>query len=107
MRVIPGLAGVALLGLAFFGLPQEAAAQAPRRVESAWTQAALPVLDTATASRTPRVVSVQRGRRSGVPLMIVGGALFIGGLVIDDDAGTLIAVAGLGIGAWGLYLYLR
>lgn len=40
-------------------------------------------------------------------LMVVGGAAFVGGLLIGDDAGTAIAVAGLGIGIYGLYLYLR
>jgi hypothetical protein len=40
-------------------------------------------------------------------LAIIGGALFLGGLIIDDDAGTAIAVAGLAIGVWGLYLWMR
>lgn len=40
-------------------------------------------------------------------LMVIGGAAFVGGLLIGDDAGTAIAVAGLGVGIYGLYLYLR
>src|SRR5688500_16113936 len=36
-------------------------------------------------------------------LMVVGGAAFIGGLLIGDDAGTAIAIAGLGVGIYGLY----
>lgn len=39
--------------------------------------------------------------------MVVGGAAFVGGLLIGDDAGTAIAVVGLGIGIYGLYLYMR
>jgi hypothetical protein len=39
--------------------------------------------------------------------MVVGGAAFVGGLLVGDDAGTAIAVVGLGIGLYGLYLYMR
>jgi hypothetical protein len=39
--------------------------------------------------------------------MFVGGALFVAGLLAGGDAGTLLVVAGAGIGAYGLYLYLR
>jgi hypothetical protein len=46
---------------------------------------------------------VTRGQASA--LMIAGAALFVTGLIIDDDAGTLVAVAGAAIGAYGLYLY--
>ena len=45
--------------------------------------------------------------RRGQTLMIVGGAAFIAGLIIGDDAGTAIAVAGAGIGLWGLYLWAQ
>lgn len=40
-------------------------------------------------------------------LMVIGAAAFVGGLLIGDDAGTAIAVAGLGVGIYGLYLYMR
>lgn len=40
-------------------------------------------------------------------LMIVGGAAFIAGAIIGDDAGTVMMVAGAGVGLYGLYLYLR
>jgi hypothetical protein len=40
-------------------------------------------------------------------LMVVGAAAFVGGLLIGDDAGTAIAVVGLGVGIYGLYLYMR
>lgn len=50
-----------------------------------------------------------QGRTSGRGqlFMVVGGAAFIGGLLIGDDAGTAIAVVGLGLGVYGLYLYMR
>lgn len=46
-------------------------------------------------------------QRRGTTYMIVGGAMLIGGLVIGDDAGTIVALGGLGIGIYGLYLYVQ
>jgi hypothetical protein len=40
-------------------------------------------------------------------LMIVGFGAVIVGLLIGDDVGTLIAVAGAAVGLYGLYHYLR
>jgi hypothetical protein len=40
-------------------------------------------------------------------LMIVGLATLIAGAVIGGDAGTIIMVAGAGIGLYGLYHYLQ
>ena len=40
-------------------------------------------------------------------LMIVGGAAFVAGLIIGDDAGTIVMVSGAAIGLYGLYLYLQ
>ena len=38
---------------------------------------------------------------------MTGAAAFIGGLLIGDDIGTIIAAGGLGLGVYGLYLYSR
>jgi hypothetical protein len=46
-------------------------------------------------------------KNTGRVLAIVGGAAVIGGLLIDDDAGTAIAVGGLIMGLIGLYLWLK
>src|SRR5688500_6580166 len=46
-------------------------------------------------------------RRDGFGMMIGGGALFVAGLLVGGDAGTLMALAGGGVGAYGLYLYFR
>ena len=46
-------------------------------------------------------------RSSGRVLAIVGGAAFVGGLLIDGDAGTAIAVGGLVVGLIGLYQWLK
>lgn len=40
-------------------------------------------------------------------LMIVGGAALLGGAIIGDDAGTIIMLGGLGVGLYGLWLYLQ
>lgn len=40
-------------------------------------------------------------------LMIVGGAIFLTGLIIGDDAGTAIAIGGAALGLYGLYTYLN
>jgi hypothetical protein len=40
-------------------------------------------------------------------LTIIGGALFVAGLLIDDDVGTIVAIGGLGIGIYGLLQWLQ
>ena len=50
----------------------------------------------------------QRAKNGAGPVLaIVGGAAFIGGLLIDGSAGTAIAVGGLVMGLIGLYLWLK
>ena len=51
----------------------------------------------------------QQSRSLGKPLalIIVGGAAFIAGLLIGDDAGTALAVGGVVVAGLGLYQYLR
>ncbi|HJU76179.1 MAG TPA: hypothetical protein VJ717_20735 [Gemmatimonadaceae bacterium] len=49
----------------------------------------------------------QTRTRRGQTLMIVGGAAFLAGLIIGDDAGTAIAVGGAAIGLYGLYLWAQ
>lgn len=57
---------------------------------------------------TERVVHAPAYRRSeGVPLMIVGGAMFLAGAIISDRAGDAIMVAGVVVAAVGLYEYLQ
>ena len=45
-------------------------------------------------------------KNNGRIAMIVGGAAIIGGLLVEDDAGDVIAVSGLVIGLLGLWTYL-
>ena len=57
------------------------------------------------AARAQPVAGGARGR--SVAYMIAGGALFVAGLLVDGDAGTVMVIAGAGIGAYGLYLHFR
>lgn len=59
----------------------------------------------AEAARVDSPVAVPRS--AGVPLMIAGGALFVAGLIAGGDGGTVLVIAGAGIGAYGLYLYFQ
>lgn len=71
----------------------------------------------AAAALSPRVeLSDQSGSSFAAPdrpfglsqtLMIVGGAALLTGAIIGDDAGTVLMVAGAGVGLYGLYLFLR
>ena len=48
-----------------------------------------------------------RSDRQSVALMVVGGAGLLVGAVIGGDEGTIIMIAGGGIGLLGLWRYLR
>ena len=63
--------------------------------------------ETAKAAETSNTTSVTMPRGSGTGLIIAGGALFIAGLIVGGDPGTLLAVTGAAVGAYGLYLYFR
>jgi hypothetical protein len=86
-------------------------AQAPTPVEVAPatgpTQRAA-TLSPRRATSTSKDMNAMRrpSRGSGVGLMILGGAALVTGLIIGDDAGTVIAVGGALIGLYGLYVYL-
>jgi hypothetical protein len=55
----------------------------------------------------PRALDLRQQLRRSETLMIVGGAIFLAGAIIGDDAGTIIMIGGAGIGIYGLYLYLQ
>lgn len=63
-----------------------------------------PRLSRHSASKANTMRRPSRG--SGVGLMIFGGAALITGLIIGDNAGTVIAVGGALVGLYGLYVYL-
>jgi hypothetical protein len=66
-----------------------------------------PVVEKTVKAEREVLQPVAASSRAGTPYMLAGAALFIGGLIIGDDAGTAVAVAGAGIGAYGLYLAFR
>lgn len=60
-----------------------------------------------TATRPSLVADVDNARgsrRRGEVLMIVGGAVLVTGLLVDE---SLVTIAGIAVGGYGLYLYLR
>ena len=117
-----GLPFALALAFASLALARPASAQeislAPSPVsavvaEQGAAPAAGPTLDGASvAVRHAEVpVTAAAPRRAGygqpIALMVVGGAALLTGLIIGDDAGTVIAVSGAVIGLVGLYQYLQ
>jgi hypothetical protein len=47
------------------------------------------------------------GRADSKALMIVGLAAVVTGIVVGDDAGTILILGGAGIGLYGLYKYMQ
>lgn len=122
-RTLPAVALGGALVSALLMLSTPAGAQVPRRPDSEWARdpAAVPgpqvtrassptdpALARLAARPQPRAPTYPLAARkeTGLTLMIVGGAMFVSGLIIGDAGGALIAVAGVGIGAYGVYLYV-
>jgi hypothetical protein len=55
----------------------------------------------------PEALDLRQRLTRGETLMIVGGAIFLAGAIIGDDAGTVIMIGGAAVGIYGLYLYLQ
>jgi hypothetical protein len=75
------------------------------RLTPAATASLYPAPSVRPADRGARL-DVRRAAPRGRTLAIVGGALFVAGLLVDGDGGTILILAGAGIGAYGLYLML-
>jgi hypothetical protein len=83
------------------------------------SQAAGPTLAAATSGIRANVATedltaqeaadraAHSGLGTGGALMIVGGAAFIAGLIIGGGAGTALAVGGVLVAAYGLYVFLK
>jgi hypothetical protein len=72
--------------------------------------AARPAHAQALAPHTPPAdvaAAPRKGYGQPVALMVVGGAAVLTGLIIGNDAGTVIAVGGAVMGLYGLYEYLQ
>ena len=57
-----------------------------------------PVAETQVISQSP-----SRNRRTGILLMIVGGAGLVTGIIVDEP---IITIAGAAVAGFGLYMYL-
>lgn len=86
--------------------PAVDAPAAPRSIPSAEASVAGIRLQVAGDAPPPPVLAPSAGGR-GQALAIVGGAAFLGGLLIGGDAGTAIAIGGLAVGVYGLWLWLN
>jgi hypothetical protein len=116
-RWVPSL-GALLLAIA---VSQPAKAQAPAAATpetSVPTSAPSSLAPTLAATRfgfsadaeqpvTVNASAARMGRREGRALALVGAAAVVAGILIGDDAGTVIAIGGAGIGLYGLYVWQR
>ena len=48
-----------------------------------------------------------RSRAPGATLMIIGGAAIVAGILVGGSGGTVLILGGVGVGAYGVYLYTR
>ncbi|MGH7665298.1 MAG: hypothetical protein ACRENI_13565 [Gemmatimonadaceae bacterium] len=107
-----GLAIVSAIALVGLGAPLHAQQAVFTRGPSVYAStAALPAPASSldVGDLTP-AVALPQSRGGGISkpavLMIVGAAALITGAVIDGDEGTIIMIAGAGIGLYGLYAWL-
>lgn len=101
---------LAFLILALLFVPAIASAQAAagptREAAIAGIRANVPTEDL-TAQESADRAAHGGGLGTGGALMIVGGAAFIAGLIIGGGAGTALAVGGVLVAAYGLYVFLK
>jgi hypothetical protein len=78
--------------------PAELAAGARLRIPSQ------PLLSSGLIVSNLDLVAAKPSKHTGETLMIVGGAVLLAGLLADE---TIITIAGVAIGGYGLYVYLE
>lgn len=83
----------------------------PARVDASGPRRDASVAGIRTEAREtalPEPLQARQNKTStAATLVIVGGAAFVGGLLINNNAGNAIAVVGLGAALVGLYLWLK
>jgi hypothetical protein len=62
-----------------------------------------PLLTSGQIAPNLDLVAAKPSKRTGETLMIVGGAVLLVGLLADE---TIVSIAGVAIGGYGLYVYL-
>jgi hypothetical protein len=83
---------------------------APKKAESGptMTSASVAVRPVETKElKLNAAAAPRKGYGQPVALMVVGGAALLTGLIIGNDAGTVIAIGGTAMGLYGLYEYLQ
>jgi hypothetical protein len=63
-----------------------------------------PLLSSGQIAPNLHLVAARPSKQTGETLMIVGGAVLLVGLLADE---TIISIAGVAIGGYGLYVYLE
>lgn len=94
--------------------PRSAYAQADGFQASIQASASLRVTaQSSTAETRPRPGTEVLAERSfssrapGATLMIIGGAAVVAGILVGGSGGTALILGGVGVGAYGFYLYTR
>ncbi len=125
--MIPFLSRTAIAAALILAVSATAGAQAQLQSDSASSvtpvASATPVTRSAPtimASAVDATIAYRPAQQTVVPavrrreafsrpvvLMIVGGALIVTGLIVGDEASTILYIAGAGIGGYGLYLHLQ
>ena len=121
VRTRRALRATLVAGLVLFAArPAHAQALAPRTppadVAAPKRPASGPTLEAASVAVRPvetkglqlnAAAAPRKGYGQPVALMVVGGAAVLTGLIIGNDAGTVVAVGGAVMGLYGLYEYLQ
>lgn len=103
-------AGWVLLLLAL-GLRESRGQASPYRAEMIATAALRPSSLPLSVPVNGWHAELMRARRAnkaqGRTLMIVGGAAIVAGILVGGSGGTVLILGGVGVGAYGFYLYQR
>jgi hypothetical protein len=106
-NLLPLAATLVLLTAVPSASAQSAAPGGPRLELARAGFSTAPVAQVAPTEVPAAVLQPAMMRRRGVPQMVIGGVAIIGGAIVGDDVGTIVSLAGLGYGIYGLYLYLN
>ncbi len=77
-------------------------------VATAALRSATPAL-ALTRNRDAGILGARRfsSRAPGAMFMIIGGAAIVTGALVGGSGGTILILGGVGVGAYGVYLYTR
>lgn len=96
-----------ILGLLFAPVIAQAQAAGPTMAAAESGIRANVATENLTAQESADRAAHGAGLGTGTALLIVGGAAFVTGLIIGGGAGTALAVGGVLVAAYGLYVLLR